>query len=58
MGCATAKCKNPFVTTPFICCSFIIAIMCMATGGFIMSADIRDAACNKEFTYKDGDTER
>lgn len=58
MGCATAKCKNPLVTTPFICCSFIIAIMCMATGGFIMSGDIRDKACFEKFKYKDGDTER
>ena len=54
MGCLTVKFKNPLVTTPFVICSFIIAILCMAVGGVVMSADVRQQACFTKFKLKDG----
>jgi hypothetical protein len=54
MGCLTVKFKNPLVTTPFVICSFIIAILCMAVGGVVMSADVRQQACFTKFNLKDG----
>lgn len=57
LGCCTYKFKNPLVTTPFVLCSFLIGILCMAVGGVVMSADIKDMACNKPLKMDFGNGE-
>lgn len=41
LGCCTFKFKKWFITTPFVICTFIIALLALAAGAVVISADLR-----------------